>query len=48
MIRIGYIDGNVKVKGHGHITVKNIEVLHIEIVISILNQIVKFLSYFTT
>ena len=22
MIRIGYIDGNVKIKGHGHITGK--------------------------
>ena len=32
----GYVDNNIKVRDHCH-TTDNIEVLHIEIVISILN-----------
>ena len=38
-----YIDNDVKI-----ISLQNIEILHIQIVISMLHQITKFLSYFTT
>ena len=45
------IDTDVKVRDHCQITGKygeNIEVPHIEIIILILNQIIKLLLYFTT
>ena len=41
-----YIDNDVKVRDHCHIT-GNIEALHIEIAILILNKITKFLSHVT-
>ena len=40
-----YIENDVKVRDHCHITGN---VFHIEIVISILNEIIKLLAYFTT
>ena len=40
-----YIENDVKVRDHYHI-IGN--VFHIEIVISILNEIIKLLAYFTT
>ena len=43
-----YVDDNVKVRDDCNITGKYIEALHMEIIILILNQITKVLSYFTT
>ena len=42
-----YLDGDVQVRVHV-MSLKNIEALHIEIVVSMLDQIIKFLWYFTT
>ena len=41
-----YVNGDVKVRDNV-ISLENIEVQHIKIVISLLNEIIKFLSYFT-
>ena len=50
-----YIDGDVEVRDHCHITDKykgsaleNIEAVHMDIVISMLFEITKFLLYFET
>ena len=42
-----YVDCDVKLRHHCYIT-ENIETLHIEIVISTLNLMIKLLLYFTT